>query len=298
MEHLISTGGYIAIFLLCVAQSACFPTSSEVTMGFAGVLAATGHLNLFGAIACGVSGEVVGAYIAWWVGARGGRSVIERYGRYILVTPHDLDRAEAWYDRHDSWAVFGGRCVPVIRSFVALLAGIAEVPAVKFGVLTFLGSLVWDSAMAFIGYTLGTHWNEILRPFKDAGYLIVAIVVLIVAAFIAHRVRQFRAHGPGQHPTGEGAVAVAASSGPASLHRSARTPPGARAVPPDGWAPARGNRPRRETGALATTPPGPAGPTGPAGPAGNVRLVSPWPTTVPDLEPPPAADRPPDGQTH
>lgn len=283
-------------------------------MGFAGVLAATGHLNLFAAIACGVSGEVVGAYIAWWVGARAGRSVIERYGRYILVTPHDLDRAEAWYDRHDSWAVFGGRCVPVIRSFVALLAGIAEVPAVKFGILTFLGSLVWDSAMALIGYTLGTHWNEILRPFKDAGYLIVAIVVLVVAAFIAHRVREFRAHSPGQHPSGEVEVVVAGASGPGSLHRPADrrggepliAEPPARAsrgasralgLPPEGRVPAQGDHPRPQTGALAATPPGPGSATGPVGPNGNVRLVNPWPGTLPDLEAPPAAERPADDQT-
>src|ERR1700689_2489965 len=97
----VQSSGYAAIFLLSVLQSCCIPTSSELTLGFAGVLAAEGKLSLPGAIAAGALGEVVGAYIAWFIGRSGGRAVVDRFGRYILLSHRDLDRAEAWYRRHD-----------------------------------------------------------------------------------------------------------------------------------------------------------------------------------------------------
>ncbi|MHB1988579.1 MAG: DedA family protein [Acidimicrobiales bacterium] len=189
--NFISSGGYVAIFLLSVAQSCCIPTSSELTLGFAGVLAATGRLSLPGAIAAGVGGEVIGAYLAWWIGRSAGRTIVDRYGRYILLSPHDLDRAEAWYGRHGRWGVFGGRLMPVIRNFVALPAGVAEVPALPFGLLTAAGSLIWDSAMAGIGYGLGRRWHEIVHGFSDAGYVLGACAVGAVALFFVHRWRSY-----------------------------------------------------------------------------------------------------------
>ncbi len=148
----VTSSGYIAIFLLSVLQSCCVPTSSELTLGFAGVLAAEGKLSLPGAIAAGVCGEVVGACIAWVIGRTGGRAFVDRFGRYLLLTHRDLDRAEAWYHRHERWGVFGSRLLPVIRNFVALPAGVVEVPILRFGLLTAAGSLLWDGAMALIGY--------------------------------------------------------------------------------------------------------------------------------------------------
>jgi len=201
----ISSSGYVAIFLLCVAQSCCVPTSSELTLGFAGVLAATGHMSLPGAIAVGVAGEVVGAYIAWFIGRTGGRAFVDRFGRYVLLTHSDLDKAEDWYDRHQRWGVFGGRLIPVIRNFVALPAGVAEVPLLPFGLLTAAGSLIWDGAMAGIGYGVGSRWREILHLFSDAGYVIAVLAVIVIALFFAHRWRSYKAArdleraGPGRH---------------------------------------------------------------------------------------------------
>ena len=105
-------------------------------MGFAGVLAANGKLDLAAVIAIGTLGEVVGAYIAWVIGRTGGRRFVDRWGKYLLLSHADLDRAEAWYDRHERWGVFGSRLVPLVRNFVALPAGVAEVPLVRFGLLT------------------------------------------------------------------------------------------------------------------------------------------------------------------
>ncbi len=191
--NLVSSLGYTAVFLLCVAQSCCIPTSSELTLGFAGALAATGHMNLAAAILIGATGELVGAYIAWAIGKTAGRAIVDRYGKYILLTQHDLDRAEAWYGRHERWGVFGGRLLPVIRNFVALPAGVAEVPPVRFGLLTAAGSLLWDGAMAAIGYGVGSDWHRIIHAFSDAGYVLGALAVVAIVALIIHRWRSYGA---------------------------------------------------------------------------------------------------------
>jgi membrane protein DedA with SNARE-associated domain len=192
-DHFISTYGYAAIFVLSVLQSCCVPTSSELTMGFAGFLAYQGKLNLVAAIGIGAGGELVGAYIAWMIGRTLGRAFVDRYGKYLLLTHHDLDRAEAWYDRHDRWGVFGSRLIPVVRNFVAVPAGVAEVPLVRFGILTAAGSLIWDGAMAGIGYGLANEWTSIMHGFSDAGYVLAALVVLAIAFVIWHRWRRYRA---------------------------------------------------------------------------------------------------------
>jgi membrane protein DedA with SNARE-associated domain len=189
----VSSSGYLAIFVLSVLQSCCVPTSSELTMGFAGYLAFQGKLSLPGAIAVGAVGELVGAYIAWFIGRTGGRAFVDRYGRYLLLTHRDLDRAEAWYQRHGRWGVFASRLVPVIRNFAAVPAGVAEVPLLRFGLLTLAGSIVWDGAMALIGYEVGSSWKSVMHGFSDAGYLFGALAVVAVAVVLVHRYRSYKA---------------------------------------------------------------------------------------------------------
>lgn len=189
----VSSSGYAAVFVLSVLQSCCVPTSSELTLGFAGVLAAEGKLSLPGVIIAGVGGELVGAFIAWAVGRWGGRRFVERWGRYILMSPADLDRAEEWYGRHERFGVLVSRLLPVIRNFVAVPAGIAEVPIVRFGILTLIGSAIWDSAMALIGYGVGHSYTKVMKGFSDAGYVIAVVVVAAIAFVIWHRWKSFRA---------------------------------------------------------------------------------------------------------
>lgn len=189
----VASSGYAAIFILSVAQSCCVPTSSELTMGFAGYLAATGKLNLAAVIFAGAGGELVGAYIAWFIGKSAGRTVVDRWGKYILLSHKDLDKAEQWYDRHERWGVFGSRLVPFVRNFVALPAGVAEVPLLPFGLYTAAGSLIWDGAMAAIGYELASQWQSIMKGFGDAGYVIAAVVVVAIVLFLVHRFRSYRA---------------------------------------------------------------------------------------------------------
>ncbi|HLI53797.1 MAG TPA: DedA family protein [Acidimicrobiales bacterium] len=196
----VSSAGYVAVFVLSVLQSCCVPTSSELTLGFAGVLAAEGKLNLGEVIIVGAAGELVGAYVAWVIGRFGGRAFVDRYGKYVLLSHHDLDRAEGWFRRHGRWGVFASRLLPVLRNFVALPAGVAEVPLVRFGILTALGSLLWDGAMAFIGYHLGKKYESVMHGVSYAGYLLAALAVAAIALVIWHRWRSFRAHTPAHAP--------------------------------------------------------------------------------------------------
>ncbi len=189
----VTSSGYAAIFVLSVLQSCCVPTSSELTLGFGGVLAAEGKLSLPGVIVAGALGELVGAYIAWVIGRTGGRAFVDRYGRYILLSHRDLDRAEGWYRRRGPWGVFVSRLLPVIRNFVALPAGVAEVPLVRFGILTAVGSLIWDGAMALIGYEVGGSWKSVMHGFSDAGYLLGALAVAAIAIVAVHRYRSYHA---------------------------------------------------------------------------------------------------------
>lgn len=201
----VSSAGYAAVFILSVLQSCCVPTSSELTLGFAGYLAYKGQLNLAGVIAAGAGGELVGAYIAWTIGRFGGRPFVDRYGRYVLLTHHDLDRAEAWYHRRGGWGVFGSRLIPVIRNFVAVPAGVAEVPLLKFGLLTFAGSLIWCGAMAGIGYGIGSSYDKVMKGVSYAGYVIAVVAVAAIVFVVWHRWKSYRA------ATAGGATAEAAA---------------------------------------------------------------------------------------
>jgi membrane protein DedA with SNARE-associated domain len=219
VTHFVSTAGYGAIFVLCVLQSCCVPTSSELTMGLAGALAAQGKLSLLMVIAVGVLGEVIGAYVAWMIGRYAGRAVVDRFGRYVLVSHRDLDRAEAWYDRHGRFGVFGSRLLPVIRGFVAVPAGIAEVPLVRFGLLTAGGSLLWDGAWAGIGYGVGGQWHALAKGFGDIGYVLAALAVCVIAFGIFHRYRSYKAGGA-RRPVARSLAGQTVTPGRAELRRA------------------------------------------------------------------------------
>jgi len=183
-----------------VAESACIPVPSEVTMVFGGALAAGAvpgaHLNLALVIAVGVAGNVVGSYIAWGVGAYGGRAAWRRWGRYVLLRPSDIDRADRWFDRHGTKAVLFGRLLPVVRTFISLPAGIARMPPVRFGIYTLIGCIPWTAALAWAGYAVGANWQHVVSAFHGVTYALVAVIVLLVVAAIVLLVRRrIREHG-------------------------------------------------------------------------------------------------------
>lgn len=197
MEHLISSFGYAAVFLLMVAESACIPVPSEVTMLFGGYLAATGRLELALVIALGTLGNLVGSYLAWAVGRTGGRAVWHRFGRLVLVKDEDLARAEAWFDRRGEAAVFLGRFLPVVRTFISLPAGMADMAPLRFGLYTLAGCLPWSAALAVVGYELRGSWHSLVGWFSGATYVIASAIILAGLAFLWVRMRRGRPAGTG-----------------------------------------------------------------------------------------------------
>ena len=143
MESFLSQYGYAAIFLFAFLEACCVPIPSEVTFGFAGVLAGQGHLNIVAVIVVGTVAELAGSLVAYSVGRIGGRPFVRRTGRYLLITHADIDRAERFFTGRGIWAVPIGRCLPVVRSFVSVVAGFVEVPPVLFAFLSLDGETTW-----------------------------------------------------------------------------------------------------------------------------------------------------------
>jgi membrane protein DedA with SNARE-associated domain len=160
----ISRSGYLGIVFLMAIESACIPLPSEVIMPFSGYLVSVGRFGLWGAAVAGALGCNIGSIIAYYVGAVGGRPLAERYGHYVLVTRHDLEVADRWFAHYGDWAVFFARLLPMIRTFIALPAGISRMNFLRFNLFTFLGSLPWCFALAYAGMKLGERWKT-LEPY-------------------------------------------------------------------------------------------------------------------------------------
>jgi membrane protein DedA with SNARE-associated domain len=197
MQHFIATYGYLAIFVLMLAESACIPVPSELIMTFGGALAAGAvpgtSLNLAGVIVAGTAGNVAGSYIAWAVGRYLGLPALHRLvgKRWALgLREHDLDRAVAWFGRHGGKAVLIGRVLPVIRTFISLPAGIARMSPVRFGVYTTIGCIPWTAALAAAGYAVGANWQSIANSFHGPTYIIAAVVLLVLVVAVWRYVRR------------------------------------------------------------------------------------------------------------
>jgi len=204
VQHFITQYGYLAVFLLMLAESACIPIPSEVIMLFGGALAAGAvpgaHPSLLGIIVAGVLGNLAGSYVAWAVGKYAGQAAVHRWGRRVGIREHDIDRATAWFERHGDAAVLFGRLVPVVRTFISLPAGFAAMPANRFGLFTTLGCIPWTAALGIAGYALGANWQSVANGFHGPTYAIAGIIVVAVAAAIVLHWRRGRRHdagGPG-----------------------------------------------------------------------------------------------------
>lgn len=180
----ISGSGYLGIVLLMAIESACIPLPSEVIMPFSGYLVSVGRFSLTGVALAGAVGCNVGSIVAYYIGAVGGRPLVERYGHYILVTRHDLEMADRWFARYGDWTVFFARVLPVVRTFIALPAGIARMNFVRFNVYTFLGSLPWCWVLAYVGMKLGERWDTLGPYFHRFDTLFVIVVVVGISWFI------------------------------------------------------------------------------------------------------------------
>jgi len=199
MEHILATWGYLALFVIVLVSATGIPVGSEVATGYAGALASGqlttshDHLNLGAVIVVAIAGELVGSVLGYSIGRFGGRPLVDKVGRYVLLTHRDLDRAEAWFARRGEPFVLFGRFIPLLRSFVSLAAGLGEMTFGKFAAFTVVGVAVWCAALASIGYSLGAGWHHVIKDFSDAGYVLAALVVVAVLAVLAHRIAVLRA---------------------------------------------------------------------------------------------------------
>lgn len=195
--HFVREAGLPAIFLLMLAESACIPIPSEATMLFAGFAAADAagsnaqhHLTLFGIVAAGVLGNLVGSWIAYGVGRAGRLELIERHGHWLHVKPSHIQQADDWFARYGAPAVFFSRMLPIVRTFISLPAGVAKMPFWRFTAFTIAGCLPWVLGLALAGEAVGSNWESVRKYFEYVDYLIVAVVVIGIGYAIFRRRRK------------------------------------------------------------------------------------------------------------
>lgn len=179
----ISNLGYLGIFFLMVAESALIPIPSEVIMPFSGYLVSSGRFNVGLVIAAGSIGNLVGSLIAYYIGAYLGRGFVLRYGRYVLLKKSHLELAESYFARYGDRATFLSRLLPVVRTYISLPAGTGKMNVRRFAAFTLAGSIIWNSALTFIGMKLGEEWNNIR---KYSGYFDILVVIAVIVAIIVY----------------------------------------------------------------------------------------------------------------
>ena len=201
VTDLVSNYGYLGIFVLMLLGSACIPIPSEIVMAFGGALASetfadqvlgdpSKSLSLFGVIVVGVLGSLVGSLLAYWLGYAGGRPMVDRWGKYLMLRPHEVDRAQDWFERHGQAAVFWSRLIPLVRAFISLPAGVARMNLGAFTLYTTLGLLPWTIGLALAGRSLGDRWNDVERFIAPVS---IATGIALVALAVWWIVRRRRA---------------------------------------------------------------------------------------------------------
>ena len=198
MTHFLYSAGYAAVFVLSFISSMGLPVGSELAIIGGGALA-SGQiqggkpLNLAIVIILATLGEVLGSAAGYGIGRYGGRPLVDRVGKYVLLTHKDLDRAEAWFARRGEPVVFFGRFIPLLRSFVSFAAGLGEMAIGKFFLYTVIACAIWCTALASIGYSLGKTYDNVVHAFSYAGYVLVALAVVAVVVVFWHRYRSYKA---------------------------------------------------------------------------------------------------------
>lgn len=202
---LLENHGLLIVFLTMTAESACIPIPSEIVVPYGGFLAAQGHTHIWAVIMVATAANLVGSGIAYAVGRSGGRALFVKYGRYVLVSPHHLDRADRWFQRRGQLTVFFTRMMPGVRTFISLPAGIAKMPVGKFFLYSFLGAVPWNAALAYLGWGAGKAagedpWGRLQEQFSRYNhvfYIVVGVVVIGLVAWGVWRWRRRRAQRPG-----------------------------------------------------------------------------------------------------
>ena len=186
----ISTTGYTGVFFLMVLESACIPIPSEIIMPCSGFLVSEGRFVLWQAVLWGALGNLAGSIIAYWVGAWGGRRLIEKYGKYILISGRELELADKWFTKYGQSTVFFSRLLPVVRTFISLPAGIARMDFKKFCVYTLLGSLFWSFFLAYAGLIAGENWDRLKVYFHKFDLAIGVIIIVGIVWWVRRHFNQ------------------------------------------------------------------------------------------------------------
>ncbi len=198
VTNAIGDYGLVAIFVLMLLESACIPIPSEVTMLFGGALTAAAfagagnELDFWAVVAAGTLGNLVGSWLAYWAGDFGGRPLIDRFGRYLLIRPHEVDKAHEWFEKRGELAVFVSRLLPVVRTFISLPAGVAEMSFWRFTLYTAAGCLPWCLALTWLGAELGDRWHQVEDLLRPVAYLIAVAIAVAAAVVIRRRWHQVR----------------------------------------------------------------------------------------------------------
>ena len=196
IRQVYETLGWPGVVLMMAIESAAIPLPSELIMPLGGwmLIQAKGlgmaHVLLAGIY--GAIGNLLGSWVAYAVAAWGGRPLLERYGRYVLISPHDLDRADRWFAKYGTWAVFFSRLLPVVRTFISVPAGIARMNLLKFSILTLAGSFPWSLGLAYGGYLLGARWETLRAAMRPFDIPIIVVILLLIAIYIWRHVRAMR----------------------------------------------------------------------------------------------------------
>ena len=189
---IISDFGYFGITLLMALESACIPIPSEVIMPFSGYLVFTDRFAFWLVVFAGTIGNLFGSIIAYFVGLKGGRPLIEKYGKYILINRHELEWAENWFKKYGNISVFFSRVLPVVRTFISFPAGIAKMPFWKFCLYTFLGSLPWSIFLTYIGVVTGENWKSLETYFRKFDWLIIVLAILFIGLWFYKKIKNKR----------------------------------------------------------------------------------------------------------
>jgi membrane protein DedA with SNARE-associated domain len=193
-EQLYRSIGYLGVVILMAIESACIPIPSEIILPMAGWMVSRQVFTLWGATLAGTLGCVIGSIVAYWVGVVGGRPLLERYGRYVLISVQDLDAADRWFAKRGEAAIFLSRMLPVVRTFISLPAGIAEMNFGRFVLYTALGSLSWSFALVYAGKSLGDNWDQVRTVLSKFDYLVAAALVLAIGWYVYHHVSRALGH--------------------------------------------------------------------------------------------------------
>lgn len=189
VTQFIASWGYWGLVLGMAMESACMPIPSEIVLPFGGYMVSRGILTFWGAVAAGLGGGTLGSVVAYAVGFYGGRPFILKYGRYILLKEHDIERAEHWFQRFGTKVVFWARFLPIVRTFISLPAGISGMNFWRFIIYTVLGSLPWTILFIYLGMKLGENWARVRIMFEEFDTVILILVVGLFVYAILNRLR-------------------------------------------------------------------------------------------------------------